>query len=505
MQANGTAVYVADLHSDVTEQNIWETFQRCGPIHSVRVCRDSATRVSLGYCYVNFINAADAQKAIDDLTFTELNGQVIRVCVAERDPSRRQNQKGNIYIGNISPSVTARDIFTTFRQFGVIISARVCTGKNATHAFIHFADVEDAQRAVEGANGQEIEGMAITVQHFKTLNERGGAKFTNVYAKQWPASYTKEQVVALFSKYGKINSTFLPAVSDEEGAPLRGFGCFNFHVHEDAVKAIQELNGKQIEEGATLFVAKCLSRKERAKAKQTRMHENFNRQTNVFIKNIDEEVDDTRLHQLFGEFGEITSASVKRDEKGVSKGFGFINYTEASMAQRAIQEMMGKMIGSKPLYVALHQPKEIRRAQLAQMHQQQQAMAGMDMRYPGYPMQQPGVMMPYTMHVGRPAPLYPATVPRAHIVSATAANVPSSTLLSSEQISQIGSLDDRKQQYGNGMYLKVMPMTGNDQELCGQIVAAILENEEPAIVEIYNDDAKLAAKVEELKVELSKQ
>merc|ERR1719498_267164 len=102
--------------------------------------------------------------------------------------------------------------------------------------------------------------------------------------------------------------------------------------------------------------------------------------------------------KAFEEYGQITSCRVMRDDKGNGKGFGFVCYTTNEEASKAVTEMNGKILASKPIYVALAQRKEQRRAQLeAQIAQRVQASrmntpGGMPGMYT--PVQGPGIFYP---------------------------------------------------------------------------------------------------------------
>merc|ERR1712166_649827 len=79
---------------------------------------------------------------------------------------------------------------------------------------------------------------------------------------------------------------------------------------------------------------------------------------NLFVKNLDDNVDDEKLREAFTPFGTISSAKVMSDEKGTSKGFGFVCFDSQEEATKAVSEMNGHILANKPLYVALAQRKE---------------------------------------------------------------------------------------------------------------------------------------------------
>jgi len=87
-------------------------------------------------------------------------------------------------------------------------------------------------------------------------------------------------------------------------------------------------------------------------------------ESNLYIKNLDDAVDDSKLHDLFSSYGNIISARVMKDENGTSKGFGFVCFSSSEEAHKAVIELNGRMLYNKPLYVALAQRKEVRSAQL---------------------------------------------------------------------------------------------------------------------------------------------
>jgi len=127
---------------------------------------------------------------------------------------------------------------------------------------------------------------------------------------------------------------------------------------------------------------------------------------NLYIKNLDDNVTDDQLREEFSPMGTITSARVMKEGKdGSSRGFGFVCYSSPEEATKAVNEMNGKIVNGKPIFVALAQRKDVRRAQLEAQHTQMRpGMGGRVVGGPGMGMPvYPG--MPYMLQSPRGAPM----------------------------------------------------------------------------------------------------
>jgi len=84
----------------------------------------------------------------------------------------------------------------------------------------------------------------------------------------------------------------------------------------------------------------------------------------VYIKNLSPDVTDEDLRGLTADFGDLTSVAVMKDDKGNSKGFGFVNFKDAEGASKAVEGLNGKEFKGKTLYAGRAQKKSERSAML---------------------------------------------------------------------------------------------------------------------------------------------
>ena len=139
----------------------------------------------------------------------------------------------------------------------------------------------------------------------------------------------------------------------------KGYGFVHFETEEAAVNAIQKVNGMLLN-GKKVFVGRFVPRKDR----EIELGEKAKMFTNVFIKNLPEELDESKLTELFEKYGQITSLKIMKGDDGKSKGFGFVSYEDPGEAEAAVEELNNKDMDGKTMYVGRAQKKAERQAEL---------------------------------------------------------------------------------------------------------------------------------------------
>lgn len=372
------ALYIGDLHEDVTEAVLFQFVATSGiNIISARVCRANTTKKSLNYGYLNFASKEDADKAMEVLNYQPLMGRPVRISYSQRDPSIRKSGKGNIIVKNLPKAVNELSLLKSVEKIGPVssLALKSVNGSDTKNAYIQFENEEHAATALQALDKTQLSGVEIEARQFVAQKERFEKRdmhdrtFVNCYVKNLPKEdfKTEEQLEKYFSKAGEITSCKL--VRDGNDQPT-GAAFICFVNHEDAVKAVEEYDGKCLEnceEDKPLVFTRFQRRNERTqslKEKFDGMSVNKNSNNNIYIKNLDGTVTDETLAKEFSNFGKVISAKVMTHENGQSRGFGFVSFENPKDAATAIEKKHGAYFFSKPLHVEFAQKKEERQQTL---------------------------------------------------------------------------------------------------------------------------------------------
>jgi len=83
-----------------------------------------------------------------------------------------------LFVGNLSFNTTENDLNDAFAAYGTVTEANLMmdrtTGRPRGFGFITMSSAEEAQKAIEGMNGKDMDGRALTVNIAKPREERSG-------------------------------------------------------------------------------------------------------------------------------------------------------------------------------------------------------------------------------------------------------------------------------------------------------------------------------------------
>ena len=266
-----------------------------------------------------------------------------------------------LFVADLPDECCEEDLAAFFKDYN-FSWAKVMHSIMRTHAFVNFNTRDDAEKARNELNGVKIcpkyskDKIAKPVRickyetksYYTEIDER-----CNLLVKNLSKDVGAHLLFKTFRKYGDIRSSKL--MVDFFGN-TKGFGFVSFYKVDDSLRAKSELDGKEIE-GKNIKVNFLV---------RGRVHEI--KKNNIYVKEIPKKnFDNKDLENLFCKFGDIKSAIVLKDEKGESKGFGFVCFNKAEDAEKALKEMNDKQIfpdQEKNLYVSFAMKKGERREAL---------------------------------------------------------------------------------------------------------------------------------------------
>lgn len=194
-QKQRRSLFVRSLAPSVTTESLSEHFSDSYPIKHALAVLDSSTQLCKGYGFVTFADAEDAERAMEELNGTEIQGKKIRIEFAEsrhrdidseatgrkksvpgaatvkakadREQQFKDQQTPKLIVRNLPWSIrTPEQLTLLFRSFGKVKFATLpkkTTGELQGFAFVQLRGRKNAEKALAQVNGKVVDGRTLAV------------------------------------------------------------------------------------------------------------------------------------------------------------------------------------------------------------------------------------------------------------------------------------------------------------------------------------------------------
>lgn len=266
------------------------------------------------------------------------------------------NTGETLYIGNLEKTVNEEKLMNEFSSFGKILGCKVMrdtyTGYSRGFGFVTFELKENAEKAQKMLNYKLLNNQEMRINFKRDKNSFN--QEANVFVKNLKAESSKD-LEDLMKKYGNVLSCIIK--KNYKGESL-GFGYVQFEKVDEAIKAVEELNGKKCF-GDVISLERFIPQKYKNSDKCTIYVRNFpnswsEEQVKVFIK------------EKFLCYGMVSSNIMKKDKNGTTNFFGYLNFDNSENAAKAIKEMNSFKIEESLLTVENAMTKKERKAKFDQ-------------------------------------------------------------------------------------------------------------------------------------------
>ncbi|MCQ2817394.1 MAG: hypothetical protein MJ252_09035 [archaeon] len=340
--------------------------------------------------FIIFRTEEAAKAAFNALSMKKLMGKTVYIQYhKEQIPD---SEKGNnLFVKGLPLTVSPREIYQKFSEYGDIISSKLCEDSDGNHlgyGYFNYSNLESVNKILtDVANQVKFFGASIQVAQFKRKYEREGSQKRqsqnkNVYIKNLSPNYEKEDLDNQFSKYGKIEWSTLKLNNQHNSK----FAIIAYETEESAKDAIENENGKD-----DLYVDYLQSKAERKKIIATKIDtENLRlntqyRKSNLHIRNLPKEINEENLADILKKYGEIKSLKIpkyilvskvndKIIETTQSKLFGYACFEKEQEASDALVDLNGKICPgfedfiNRPLIVERFMPRAERNKYLSNIY-----------------------------------------------------------------------------------------------------------------------------------------
>ncbi|XP_026164067.1 heterogeneous nuclear ribonucleoprotein Q isoform X6 [Mastacembelus armatus] len=271
----GTEIFVGKIPRDLFEDELVPLFEKAGPIWDLRLMMDPLSGLNRGYAFVTFCTKEAAQEAVKLCNNHEIRpGKHIGVCISVAN--------NRLFVGSIPKSKTKEQIVEEFAKVTEGLSDVILyhqpddKKKNRGFCFLEYEDHKTAAQARRRLMSGKVKvwGNVVTVEWADPIEDPDPevmAKVKVLFVRNLANGVTEEILEKSFSEFGKL----------ERVKKLKDYAFIHFEERDGAVKALEEMNGKDLEgEPIEIVFAKPpdqkrKERKAQRQAAKTQMYDDY--------------------------------------------------------------------------------------------------------------------------------------------------------------------------------------------------------------------------------------
>ncbi|KAL6268201.1 hypothetical protein P5V15_001310, partial [Pogonomyrmex californicus] len=236
----GCEVFCGKIPKDMYEDELIPLFEKCGKIWDLRLMMDPMSGSNRGYAFITFTNREAAQQAVRELNDYEIRkGKKIGVTVSYNNH--------RLFVGNIPKNRDRDDLFEEFTKHApgltevIIYSSPDDKKKNRGFCFLEYESHKAASLAKRRLSTGRIKvwGCDIIVDWAdpqEEPDEQTMSKVRVLYVRNLTQDCSEDKLKESFEQYGKI----------ERVKKIKDYAFIHFEDRDNAVKAMNELNGKEM-------------------------------------------------------------------------------------------------------------------------------------------------------------------------------------------------------------------------------------------------------------------
>ncbi|XP_077145892.1 heterogeneous nuclear ribonucleoprotein Q isoform X6 [Ranitomeya variabilis] len=265
----GTEIFVGKIPRDLFEDELVPLFEKAGPIWDLRLMMDPLTGLNRGYAFVTFCTKEAAQEAVKLYNNHEIrSGKHIGVCISVAN--------NRLFVGSIPKSKTKEQIVEEFSKVTEGLTDVILyhqpddKKKNRGFCFLEYEDHKTAAQARRRLMSGKVKvwGNVVTVEWADPIEDPDPevmAKVKVLFVRNLANTVTEEILEKAFGNFGKL----------ERVKKLKDYAFIHFDERVGAVKAMESMNGKELEgENIEIVFAKPPDQKRKERKAQRQAAKN---------------------------------------------------------------------------------------------------------------------------------------------------------------------------------------------------------------------------------------